>query len=128
MATETFSFLIGEDLSGRYPALQDAVQSLISSRFSQGRFLIEMPLIMPSGSVATVTVWPEGLGETFMVTDDGASHFEVTSGVFNEALFSRIAKDRCVRYGAIFDGNSMFFFFEFLLIGLGARLSPWRTL
>lgn len=82
---------------------------MVSSSFVQGRFRVELPLVMPSGSVTTVTVWPEGSGDTFMVTDDGASLFEVASGAFNETLFARVARERCERYGAQFDGGSMLY-------------------
>ena len=110
MATQTLSFLTHSDNSGRYLALDEAVRSMVSSTFVQGRFRIEMPLVMPSGSVATVTVWPEdSSGETFMVTDDGASLFEVVSGAFNENLFARVAKELSARYGATFDGGAMLY-------------------
>lgn len=109
MATPTVSFLTQSDTIGRYPALDEAVRTMVSSSFVQGRFRIEMPVVMPSGSVATVTVWPEGAGETFMVTDDGAALFEVVSGAFNERLFVRVAKERCGRLGAQFDGHSMLY-------------------
>lgn len=109
MATQTVSFLTHGDTLARYPALEEAVKTMVSGTFVQGRFQIEMPLVMPSGSVATVTVWPEGAGETFMVTDDGAALFEVVSGAFSETLFARVAKDRCARYGATFDGGAMFY-------------------
>lgn len=109
MAAQTVSFLTHGGTVGRYPALDGAVRSLVSSTVVQGRFVIEMPVVMPSGSVATVTVWPEGSGETFMVTDDGAALFEVVSGAFSESLFARVAKERCERYGATFDGGAMFY-------------------
>lgn len=109
MAAQTLSFLKQSDDGGRYPALDEAVKSMVRSTFVQGRFRVEMPIVLPSGSVATVTVWPEGNGETFMVTDDGASLFEVASGAFSESLFSRVARERCERYGATFDGDSMFY-------------------
>jgi hypothetical protein len=109
MAAPTVSFLTQTDGFGRYPALDEAVRSMVSSSFVQGRFRVELPLVMPSGSVTTVTVWPEGSGDTFMVTDDGASLFEVASGAFNEMLFARVARERCERYGAQFDGGSMLY-------------------
>lgn len=109
MAAPTVSFVTDGDTFARYPALDEAVRTMVSTTFVQGRFRIEMPLVMPSGSVTAVTVWPEGTGETFMVTDDGASLFEVMSGAFSETLFARIAKERCESYGATFDGDSMLY-------------------
>lgn len=109
MATPTVSPLTHCDALGRYPALDEAVRTMVSTSFVQGRFRVEMPLVMPSGSVTTVTVWPEGSGETFMVTDDGTSLFEIASGAFSETLFARVARERCERYGATFDGDAMFY-------------------
>lgn len=109
MATPTVSFLTESDRSGRYPALDEAVRSMVSSTYVQGRFRVEMPVVMAGGSAATVTVWPEGNGETFMVSDDGGSLFEVMSGAFNEAIFRRVATEWCERYGATFDGGSMIY-------------------
>lgn len=82
---------------------------MVSSTFVQGRFRVEMPVLMASGSAAAVTVWQEGNGETFMVSDDGASLFEVMAGAFSETLFRRVARERCERYGAFFDGGSMIY-------------------
>lgn len=109
MAAQTISFLTQSDTIGRHPALDEAVRSMVSSSFVQGRFRVEMPVIMASGSAASVTVWPEGNGDTFLVTDDGASLFEVMSGAFSESLFGRVAKERCERYGATFDGGTMLY-------------------
>lgn len=64
---------------------------------------------MASGSASTVTVWPEGGGDTFMVSDDGGSLFEVMAGAFSGSIFRRVAKERCERYGAVFDGGSMIY-------------------
>jgi hypothetical protein len=82
---------------------------MVSSTFVQGRFRVEMPVVMPSGSVATVTDWPEGNEETFMVTDDGASLSEIMSGAFSERTFASVAKEKCERYGATFDGGAMLY-------------------
>ena len=109
MATQTVSFLTDKGAEVRNTALETAVRSLVSSSFVQGRHRIHMPVVMPSGSSATVTVWPEGNGDTFLVTDDGMSLFEVESGAYSETLFSRVAKERCTRYGASFDSVSMFY-------------------
>ncbi len=109
MAAQATFLAQHNDTSGRSSALETAVSSLVSMSFSHGRFRVDMPVILPSGSSATVTIWPEGGGETFMVTDDGAALFEVTSGAFSEAIFGRIARERCARYGAMFDGATMLY-------------------
>ena len=109
MAAETLSFLTKVDGTGRYPALDQAVREMVSSSFVQGRYRINMPVILASGSMASVTVWPEGGSDTFMVTDDGAALFELMSGAFSEKLFARVAKERCQRYGATFDGGAMLY-------------------
>lgn len=109
MATQTASFLTENAPNGRHPALDDAVRSLVTTSLILGRYRIDMPLLMPSGSMTTVTVWPEGQGETFMVTDDGAALFEIESGAFNERIFERVAKELCPKYGANFDKVAMFF-------------------
>ncbi|MES2845901.1 MAG: hypothetical protein V4747_12800 [Pseudomonadota bacterium] len=110
MAAQTLTFLTQGDIGGRLPALDQAVRSMVSATFVQGRFRIEMPIVLPSGSVATVTVCTEGSDDSFMVTDDGASLFEIASGAFSETLFTRVAKERCERYGASFDGAAMLYF------------------
>lgn len=115
MATQTLGFVVNSDPRHRWPALDDAVRSLVSSSFVLGRFRIQMPLILPSGSSVVVTIWPEGNGDTFMVTDDGVSLFEITGGAFSETLFGRVAKEFCSRYGASFDGGSMLY----LRVGAG---------
>lgn len=109
MATQTRSFLTQGDKAGRPSTLDEAVRSMVSSTFVQGRFRVEMPIVMASGSAATVTVWPEGGGDTFMVSDDGGSLFEVMSGAFSETIFRRVAKERSERYGANFDGGTMIY-------------------
>jgi hypothetical protein len=109
MATSTISFLTQNDKSGRFPALDEAVRSMVSTSFVQGRFRIEMPVVMAGGSASTVTVWPEGNGDTYMVSDDGAVLFEIMSGAFSESIFRRVAYDKCARYGANFDGGSMIY-------------------
>lgn len=108
MATEA-PILVTQSGASRYAALDQAVRSLVSASFVQGRFRVDMPVVMPSGSAATVTVWPEGDGDTYMVTDDGASLFEIVAGAFSERLFGRVAKERCERYGAIYDGHAMLY-------------------
>jgi hypothetical protein len=109
MAAQTIVLEQHTDAAGRSHALETAIRSLVSMSFAHGRFRVDMPVILPSGSAATVTVWPEGGGETFMVTDDGAALFEVTSGAFSEPIFGRVARDRCARYGAQFDGGTMLY-------------------
>jgi hypothetical protein len=109
MATSTTSFLTQNDNAGRFPALDEAVRSMVSTSFVHGRFRIEMPVVMASGSASIVTVWPEGIGDTFLVSDDGSALFEVMSGAFNESIFPKVAREKCERYGAKFDGGTMIY-------------------
>ena len=109
MATPTVSFLTQSDAVGRHAALDEAVRSMVSSTFVQGRFRVEMPVVMASGGCSTVTVWPEGNADSFMVSDDGGSLFEVMAGAFSESIFRKVAKNKCEQYGAIFDGASMIY-------------------
>ncbi len=109
MATSTFSFVSQSGKHGRFPALDEAVRDMVTSTLIQGRFRVEMPVVMASGSSATVSVWPEGNGDTFMVSDDGCALFEITAGAFSEQIFRRVAVERCERYGAHFDGGSMLY-------------------
>lgn len=70
---------------------------MVSRSFVQGRFRVEMPVVLTGGSSATLAVWRNGNGQTFMVADDGASLFEVTAGAFRENLCGLVAKERCAR-------------------------------
>ena len=108
MATTSISFLT-VDGAHRLPALDEAVRSLVSSTFVQGRTRIHMPVVLATGSAAVVVVWPEGNGETFMVSDDGGALFEIMAGAFNETTFRAVAKERSDRYGAAFDGATMLY-------------------
>jgi hypothetical protein len=109
MATQTVSFLTNSDKLGRSAALDQAVGSMVSASFVQGRFRVEMPVVLASGTAATVSVWQEGSGDTFMVSDDGSALFEIMAGAFSEPIFRRVAKEKSERYGAIFDGGSMLY-------------------
>lgn len=44
-----------------------------------------------------------------MVSDDGAAFMEVLSGAFSETVFRRLAREKCERYGAAFDGGTMLY-------------------
>ncbi len=109
MAAQAIVLEQHSDAGGRSATLETAIRSLVSLSYVHGRFRVDMPVVLPSGSSATVTICPEGGGETFMVTDDGAALFEVTSGAFSEPIFSRVARERCARYGAKFDGGTMLY-------------------
>lgn len=109
MATETLSFVTTGDMAARFPALDEVVRSLVSMSIVHGRFKVELPVMMPSGSLVSVTVWPEGGSETFLVTDDGAALLEVMAGGFSESIFARAAKESSTKFGATFDGGSMFY-------------------
>jgi hypothetical protein len=94
---------------GRDRTIDDLVRDLCSSETLNGRYLVQMPVLTAFGSMVSVSIWPEGGGETFMVTDDGLAYHEITTAVGSERIFSSVAKARCARYGASFDGSSMLF-------------------
>lgn len=89
-------------------AVDEAVARLVTSDVLNGRYRISMPVVTSTGSMVDVSVWPEP-GGTFMVSDAGMAHFEITSGAFNERTFQSIARARCATYGAMFDGGTMLF-------------------
>lgn len=97
------------EILGRSPAVDDLVRDLCSSETLNGRYLLQMPVVTAYGSAVSVSVWPEGGGDTFMVSDDGLAYHEITTAMGSERIFSRVAKSRCERYGAQFDGCSMLF-------------------
>lgn len=96
-------------LTGRSATVVDgAVARLVSADTLNGRYRISMPVVTCTGSMIDVSVWPEP-GDSFMVSDDGSAHFEVTSGAFSERTFQLVAKAHCASYGALFDGGTMLF-------------------
>lgn len=89
-------------------SLDDVVRDLCTSHLINGRQVIQMPVVTIYGSLINVSVWSEG-GETFLVTDDGMAYHEVSTAAANERTFTSVAKAKCERYGAEFDGCSMLF-------------------
>lgn len=94
---------------GRSPAMDELVRELCTSEMLNSRYLLQMPVVTAFGSAVSVSVWPEGGGETFMVSDDGLAYHEITTAMGSERIFSRVAKAKSDRYGAQFDGCSMLF-------------------
>lgn len=94
---------------GRDRAIDDLVRELCAAETLNGRYLVQMPVLTAFGSMVSVSIWPEGGGETFRVTDDGLAYHEITTAAGNERIFFGVAKARCARYGASFDGCSMLF-------------------
>lgn len=89
-------------------AVAEAVSGLTSFDALNGRYRINLPIIMPSGGLIDVSAYPEPNG-SFLVTDDGAAFFEVSGYGVTRRSFFTVAKDRAVRVGATFDGNAFLF-------------------
>lgn len=93
----------------RSSVMDELVRKLCTSEMLNSRYLLQMPVVTAFGSTVSVSVWPEGGGETFMVSDDGLAYHEITTAMGSERIFSRVAKAKSDRYGARFDGCSMLF-------------------
>ncbi len=93
----------------RSSAVDELVRELCTSETLNGRYLLQMPIATAFGSTISVSIWPEGSEETFMVSDDGLAYHEVTTAMGSERIFSRVAKAKSDRYGANFNGCSMLF-------------------
>ena len=89
-----------------------AVGSLVACALANGRFRVTLPIIMPSGSMVEISVWPEP-GNLFMVTDEGAALFDLAGHDPAHRTFTVVAKDRAARHGADFDGMA----FRYLRVG-----------
>lgn len=89
-------------------AVEQAVARLVTCDHLNGRYRVAMPVVMCTGSRVDVSVWPEPDGN-FMVSDDGAAYFEVSSSSFSDRTFSNVARAKCDAYGAVFDGGTMLF-------------------
>lgn len=109
MATAQFLSLNASAPAAVTAAVDDAVRRLFSVDVLNGRWRISLPVVCCTGIRVDVTVWPEGGGDSFLVTDDGLASKEIENGFFSERSFQRIAKERCTRYGALFDGQTMLF-------------------
>ncbi|SIS58905.1 hypothetical protein SAMN05421772_101669 [Paracoccus saliphilus] len=88
--------------------MNDAVRSMCSMDAINGRYLVQMPVMTCDGSLVSVSVWPEGNG-VFVVSDAGAAYFHVANACASDAIFSRVAKEKCAEAGAQFDGASLLF-------------------
>lgn len=97
------------DLSQRAEAVvMEAVVRLVSVDALNGRYRVGLPISLCTGSMVDVSVWAEPNG-TFMVSDDGAAYFEISSGAFNDRIFQTVARAHSEAAGAMFDGGTMLF-------------------
>jgi hypothetical protein len=109
MATTQFLSVSVQEPRAVRAALDSVVRNLCTSEIINGKYRVQMPVICSTGSMVEVSVWPEGNGSTFLVSDDGAAYWEVANGNFSARSFSRVAKLKCDRYGAVFDGQGLLF-------------------
>lgn len=96
-------------MSDSVSAIEGLVKQLCSSEAVNGRSVIHMPVVTSYGSMVSISVWQEGGGDTFMVSDDGLAYHEITTALASERVFSSVAKNRSERYGATFNGCSILF-------------------
>ncbi|GAB5431258.1 MAG: hypothetical protein EpisKO_06280 [Epibacterium sp.] len=68
-----------------------------------------MPVVTSFGSLISVSVWPEGNGDTFLVSDDGLAYHEVNSAAASDRTFTSVASNKAKQAGAHFDGCSLLF-------------------
>ncbi len=90
-------------------AVDAALREMLTSDPMNGRWRIGMPVVACTGSSVDVSVFPEGDGSSFLVSDDGFAYGEVVASGASHRSFARVARDRCDRYGATFDGENMLF-------------------
>ena len=94
---------------GARGALDRAVAEIVSVTDFNGRWRVQMPVHTRYGGGIDVSVWQEGDGTTFMVSDDGVAYGEVLTANASMRTFATVAKRSCDRVGASFDGASMLF-------------------
>jgi hypothetical protein len=83
------------------------VRGLCGYEVLNGRYLVQLPVVTAFGSTVSVSIYPEGGGDTFMVSDAGLAYHEVSSAMADHSTFVRVATARCRRFGAAFDGATM---------------------
>lgn len=104
MASNTISFLN----SAAERTVAEVVSGLSSFDTINGRFRVSLPIVMPSGGLIDVSVYPEP-GGSYLVSDEGVAFAEAAGyGVLHRS-FAAIAKVRAARAGAVFDGNALMF-------------------
>lgn len=95
------------DLTGPMAeAVAHSVRDLIGLDVLNGRYRVCVPLLMPSGSLLDVSIFPEP-GGTFMVSDSGAAWDEADNFGISHRAFARIAGAKAAETGAIFDGLAL---------------------
>lgn len=92
---------------GRSDVIDSLVLELCSAETLNGRYVVQLPVQTAFGSLVSVSIWPEGGGDTFLVTDDGQAYQEIVNAAASEKIFAHVAAKACTRYGAEFDGYSM---------------------
>ena len=100
---------VGNGEGSHFSALQDVLRELSSLEIRNGRYLIQMPVATAYGCLVSVSVWPEGNGETFLISDDGGAYEAAATACASERTFATVAATKCRHYGAQFDGHSMLF-------------------
>lgn len=90
-------------------ALNEVVREMCSYDNLNGRYLVQMPVATALGALVSVSVWPEGGGDTYLVSDDGAAYQAVSTACAAEKTFSTVAAARCKKHGASFDGYSLMY-------------------
>ena len=109
MATPTVIALSDDGAGGLREPLDRAVARMVSVDTLNGRWRVGMPVATLSGSLIDVSVWPEGDGDTFMVSDDGVAWREAQDAMASPRTFRSIARHAADKAGAVFDGHAMFF-------------------
>ncbi|WP_417245980.1 hypothetical protein [Celeribacter sp.] len=89
-------------------ALREAIGDLVQVDNLNRRYRVSLPIMMPSGGLLDISVYPEP-GATFLVSDDGAAFFEVSGYGITRRSFSITARNKADRVGAEFDGNEFLF-------------------
>lgn len=109
MATTHFISIGDEGPKGPRSSLDRAVAEMVKITTLNGRWRVQMPVETRYGGLVDVSVWPEGGSNTFLVSDDGMAYGEALAANASLRTFNAVAKRRCERVGATFDGATMLF-------------------
>ncbi|SMP35346.1 hypothetical protein [Shimia sagamensis] len=109
MATVNFIHISDAEGGEATKALNRAVADMVRVSTINGRWRVQMPVASRFGSMVDVSVWPEGDGDTFLVSDDGAAYHAAATAAASNRIFTSVARSFCEKYGAIFDGGTMLF-------------------
>lgn len=100
---------IGSGPGSHGAALNAVVHELCTMDILNGRYVIQMPVVTAFGSLISVSVWPEGNGDTFLVSDDGLAYHEANVAAASDRTFTSVASNKAKQAGAQFDGCSLLF-------------------